>query len=295
MHKHTPRAAAALAALAFATLTGCAGDGTSTTQPDDNGSAVAVTDPNQEQSTATSDTTVDEPADQSRAMDDAELAVPEVSLAVVSDPAGGITISVATAGFEVAPRAVSTDAVPGQGHYLLYIDGEKVLRFYNDDIYFGGVVPGEVTVGVVLAGNDHRPLTHDGEPVAAELQFTVPEHDHSTHSHEEMGPVTFGGPAPMLDLEVVADPTEGFNAFLTVDGLVLSADNASGDPVDGEGHLHIYVNGAKLGRLYGPATHIPVLPAGEVEVRVAAYSNDHRPYVVDGVPVEATVTVSVPS
>ena len=65
--------------------------------------------------------------------------------------------------------------------------------------------------------------------------------------------------------------------------------------VDGEGHLHIYANGQKLGRLYGTATHIPALPEGDVEITVGAFSNDHSPYVIDGEPVEASTTITVAS
>jgi hypothetical protein len=219
--------------------------------------------------------------------------VPEVSLAVSADPAGGINLSVRAPGFEVAPRSASTDPVAGQGHYHLYLDGEKVLRFYNDDIYFGGVVAGEVNVRVELSANDHSTYTHNGEPLAAEMLFVVPEHDHVDHAHGEMGSVAFAGPAPTLGIEVVLDPKSGFNAFITVDGMVLSAEHASGEPVDGEGHLHLYVDGVKLGRLYGTATHIPALPDGEVDVSIAAYSNDHRPYEVDGVAVVASTRVVV--
>jgi len=73
---------------------------------------------------------------------------------------------------------------------------------------------------------------------------------------------------------------------------VLSGRNASGAHVPGEGHLHISVNGQKIGRLYGTATHIPALPDGEVEIRVAAYTNDHMMYVDgDGEPIDAVTTV----
>ena len=87
----------------------------------------------------------------------------------------------------------------------------------------------------------------------------------------------------------------GYNAFITVDGLVLSAENVNGDHVAGEGHLHIYVNGQKLGRLYGTATHIPVLPDGEVEITVGAFANDHRQYVLGGDAIEATTSITVAS
>lgn len=220
---------------------------------------------------------------------------PTIAVEVDADPAGGINIHVTTTGFDVVPEAASTDHIDGEGHFHLWIDGEKVLRFYNESVYFAGVTEGEVEVMVELSANDHRQYVVDGEPIVAMTTFTVPPHDHGAHSHGAADSITWEGKAPALAVEVVEDPKSGFNAFVTVDGLTLSADNVGGPNVDGEGHLHIYANGQKLGRLYGTATHIPALPEGDVEITVGAFSNDHSPYVIDGEPVEASTTITVAS
>lgn len=220
---------------------------------------------------------------------------PTIAVEVDADPAGGINIHVTTTGFDVVPEAASTDHIDGEGHFHLWIDGEKVLRFYNESVYFAGVTEGEVEVMVELSANDHRQYVVDGEPIVAMTTFTVPPHDHGAHSHGATDSIAWEGEAPALAVEVVEDPKSGFNAFVTVDGLTLSADNVGGPNVDGEGHLHIYANGQKLGRLYGTATHIPALPEGDVEITVGAFSNDHSPYVIDGEPVEASTTITVAS
>lgn len=220
---------------------------------------------------------------------------PTIAVEVDADPAGGINIHVTTTGFDVVPEAASTDHIDGEGHFHLWIDGEKVLRFYNESVYFAGVTEGEVEVMVELSANDHRQYVVDGEPIVAMTTFTVPPHDHGAHSHGAADSIAWEGEAPELTVEVVEDPKSGFNAFITVDGLTLSADNVGGPNVDGEGHLHIYANGQKLGRLYGTATHIPALPEGDVEITVGAFSNDHSPYVIDGEPVEASTTITVAS
>jgi len=302
MRTHALRAALAfaLSALSLVVLTGCSSDhppgadesdrvDESDRAPRDTQNTSAPEDLGDDQSLH------DLPADEHDTVAYDGPTVPDVTLSVSADPAGGINVSVDAPGFDVSPRAASTPPVPGQGHYSLYIDGEKLMRFYNDDIYVGGVVPGDITVRVELSANDHRAYTHDGEILAAEVSVTVPEHQHRDHSHEELGPIDFVGGSPTLSLEVIPDPTSGFNVVVALDTMVLSAEHASGAAVDGEGHLHLYVNGTKVGRLYGTATHLPVLPNGEVEVRVAAYSNDHRPYVVNGVPVAAAVIVEVGS
>ena len=62
----------------------------------------------------------------------------------------------------------------------------------------------------------------------------------------------------------------------------------------GAGHAHIYVDGAKLGRVFGSEYHIPNLAPGEHEIRVSLNTNDHSELVYDGAKVESTVTVTVP-
>jgi len=221
--------------------------------------------------------------------------IPTLGVRVEPDPAGGINITVDTTNFVVAPEAASTTHVEGEGHFHLYVDGTKVQRFYNEAIYFAGVTEGEVTVMVELSANDHRTYAVDGEAIVAMATVDVPSHDHGAHSHGDAGQVAWAGDAPQMAIEVVEDPKSGYNALITVDGMTLSAANVNGDNVDGEGHLHLYVNGQKVGRLYGDATHIPVLPVGEVEITVGAFANDHSAYVIDGEPIEASTSIMVAS
>ena len=221
--------------------------------------------------------------------------IPTLGVSVEPDPAGGINITVDTTNFVVAPEAASTTHVEGEGHFHLYVDGTKVQRFYNEAIYFAGVTEGEVTVMVELSANDHRTYAVDGEPIVAMVTVDVPPHDHGAHSHGDAGQVAWAGDAPQMAIEVVKDPKSGYNALITVDGMTLSAENINGDHVDGEGHLCLYVNGQKVGRLYGDATHIPVLLVGEVEITVGAFSNGHRAYVIDGEPIEASTSVMIAS
>lgn len=225
---------------------------------------------------------------------DAAIA-PTVALDVGADPAGGINVHVSTTGYTIAPEAASTEHVEGEGHFHLSIDGEKVLRFYNESVYYAGVTEGDVDVMVELSANDHRAYAVDGEPIVAMATFTVPAHDHGDHDHGETETLEWEGEAPELAVEVVEDPKSGYNAFITLSGMTLSPENVNGDHVAGEGHLHIYVDGQKLGRLYGTATHIPVLPDGEVEITVGAFANDHQQYVFGGDPIEATTTITVAS
>jgi len=218
---------------------------------------------------------------------------PEVAIEVIADPAGGVNIHVTTENFAANGEAASSDHVDGEGHFHLYIDGEKVLRFYNDWIYYAGVVEGDVEIGVGLSANDHRSYAVDGVEIRDDVDFAVPEHTHSAHSHDDPTPVDFVGDAPTVDVTVVEDGVAGWNVFVALEGMTLSPDNVSTDHVDGEGHLHIYADGQKLGRLYGMATHLSALPEGEIEISVVAYTNDHDPYLADGQAISAAATITV--
>lgn len=223
--------------------------------------------------------------------------VPVVGIEVRADSEDGVNIGVSAAGFEVRPDQAGGDHVQGQGHYRLVIDGEENRRFYNEWIHVPGVGAGEAEFAVELVRNDGAAYTVDGEPLRAWVPFDVPEHSHSDHdhSHGDADPVEATGAAMALGIRVTEHPDSGYDVIVDVEGLVLDGRSAGARHVDGTGHLHLYADGQKIDRLYGPAARLPVLPEGEVELSVAAFTNDHRPYVVDGVPVEASTTITVAS
>ncbi|MEC8244889.1 MAG: hypothetical protein VX047_00480, partial [Pseudomonadota bacterium] len=59
------------------------------------------------------------------------------------------------------------------------------------------------------------------------------------------------------------------------------------------GHAHVYVNGMKLGRVYGDWYHIGSLPLGRNEVSVSLYANDHSGLSAGGSKITSTRTVIV--
>jgi len=65
--------------------------------------------------------------------------------------------------------------------------------------------------------------------------------------------------------------------------------------VDGEGHAHVYVDGEKVGRAYGEWFHLKGVAPGDREIRVTLQTNGHSEYAVDGQPVQAVTTLSVPA
>ncbi|MGR3761983.1 hypothetical protein ACUXV3_17945 [Roseobacteraceae bacterium NS-SX3] len=119
--------------------------------------------------------------------------------------------------------------------------------------------------------------------IAAENFRYAPERASLEHAH--------GPGAPSVALKAVKDPAAGWNLHIAAENFRYAPERASLEHVPGEGHAHVYVNGEKLGRVYGPWLHLGSLPEGEVELKVSLNSNDHRPLAVDGALVEARTVI----
>lgn len=128
--------------------------------------------------------------------------------------------------------------------------------------------------GVTLDGHDH------GDPA---------QHAAAEHQHGAALDIAAGTTALAIDLQ--PDPAGGWTLHIEPTGFHFAPEHASGPPVPGEGHAHVYANGEKIARAYGPWLHIASLPPGTVAITVSLNTNDHRPITVDGKPLEASVTV----
>ena len=84
-----------------------------------------------------------------------------------------------------------------------------------------------------------------------------------------------GEPAPKLALSVDRSG-DGWQVTIDAPGFTFSQDQADGEHQPGMGHGHLYLNGLKLGRLYGNEARIGALPEGSHTVRVTLNTNDHR-------------------
>lgn len=97
--------------------------------------------------------------------------------------------------------------------------------------------------------------------------------------------------APALSIGVEKDPMEGWNLTLATENFTFTPESAGGAAVPNTGHAHLYLDGVKVARLYGPHFHIPDLPPGLHEIAVSLSSNDHAYYVVEGARIEARTVI----
>ena len=114
------------------------------------------------------------------------------------------------------------------------------------------------------------------------------DHDHATLLEVDYEPV------PTIELKTHLDPASGVNLEVITTGFTLAPERASTDPVDGEGHFHIYVDGVKLRRLYAHWAHVDLKEPGDYEIRVEMSANNHATLAVNGVKLDAATVVTIP-
>lgn len=173
----------------------------------------------------------------------------------------------------------------------LYIDGVKISRIYGGWHHIGVLEPGEHDVRVELSSNNHSTLVVGGDPVDATATIVASEAGGYEGDHELMQSAV--EPYPSLNLEIIDDPAGGWSLRATPANFRLAPEHVSGEHVDGEGHMYLYINGVRAARLYAVWNQLPPLPAGTHEISVGLSTNDYRAVVIDGWPVVATMTLEV--
>ena len=169
--------------------------------------------------------------------------------------------------------------------------GEIHLHGYNLTAPVAPGSPGELTFQAATAGafgiNFHAfaPLESDDN---AKSDDNGGGSDAMSHGPMESAiPVSVG-------IVAVAEADGGVTVAISTENWQWTPENVNGANVDGAGHAHIYADGVKINRVYGPYYHIKGLPPGEHEISVTLNANDHSGLLVDGQPVEAVTTITVP-
>ncbi|MBV1866042.1 MAG: hypothetical protein KUG74_16625 [Rhodobacteraceae bacterium] len=146
---------------------------------------------------------------------------------------------------------------------------QRSLSLLIIGLFFGGGLGFLLAAanGVTLDSHDH---SHD----VAETEIN--HDDHGDH-HDTAVSVAADENAPTLAIALHKDPMAGWNLEVKTTNFLFAPEHASMANADGEGHAHVYINGQKLGRLYGGWMHIGTLPKGEVDVTVSLNANDHSP------------------
>lgn len=145
-----------------------------------------------------------------------------------------------------------------------------------------------------IAPEAPQPTASHSDELAIEGTDDERDHGHEhDHDHDALMEVDYE-PAPTIELRTHLDPSSGVNLEVVTTGFTLAPERASTDPVDGEGHFHIYVDGVKLRRLYAHWAHVDLKVPGDYEIRVEMSANNHAALAVNGVKLDATAIVTIP-
>ncbi len=128
----------------------------------------------------------------------------------------------------------------------------------------------------------------------------VAEHGHgddasASGQHAAMAHEALESEVPIsVSIMTEVDDRGGVDVQVMTEGWLWTPDNVDGDHIPGEGHAHIYVDGVKIDRVYGPNYYLEALEPGERQIRLTLNANSHEELTYNGKSVEAVAVVAVP-
>ena len=207
--------------------------------------------------------------------DDTGTPTGDLSIEITS-PADGATVEVTTTltftveGITLDPDNIGGANVEGDGHVHVYVDGEYYTAVGTTSAEVSGLLPGDHTLEVRLAENDHSELG-----VSDSVSVSVADE---------------GTPLVAITSPNYGDAFDDSAVFLefTVLNFELSS-GVGGAPADGEGHYHISVDGSYFDYGYDSAgAWATRLTEGDHILGVELVNNDHSslsPSIMDAVSV----------
>jgi copper(I)-binding protein len=219
--------------------------------------------------------------------------VPKITLSgAVLQPMGpghALTLTIDNPGWSERLIEVSTDdtgpAMLTSGAPVLGIPAESTPSFAMDGVHAMVMGLGDMEDGRLVPVR--LAFERGGEITTRARVSTAMMMDHSAPFD-----VPADEPAPKLRVTVTPHGS-GWNVLAEVQDFTFSKSAVDGPHQPGIGHAHLYLNGLKLQRMYGPEARIGALPPGAYEVRVTINTNDHLVYSVDGLPVTAAAEITV--
>ena len=171
--------------------------------------------------------------------------------------------------------------MPGAIHLHGYDIEQEVVPGEVADFAFTADATGRFRIAFHKAGSGDGPGHGHGESA-----------DGDGHGSMSQDPIESEVPVS-VEISATVEPGGGVHVFITTENWRWAPEDVDSDHVPGSGHAHIYLDGEKIGRVYGPTYLLTGLSPGRREVRVTLNANSHNELLVDGEPVEDTVTVTV--
>lgn len=143
------------------------------------------------------------------------------------------------------------------------------------------------SVGGYFIGNTTK--TAETASMQKSIYELIPD---TGHDHGEIE-VADNADVPSVEIEVTKDETSGYNIKLALENYKFTPNKVGSDPIDNEGHAHLYINGKKVMRVYSTSFYLPdyLLAEGENDITVTLNANDHSDWTVNGEHISASQLV----
>ena len=184
----------------------------------------------------------------------------------------------------LAQGVQSTIPIPAQSAASLSLDGAFVrLSNMSEHVEEGQLIPISLTFEVAGTLSTRAVVVAPTDPHAEHYQKTL------------MDPpeVAEGSGAPGVSIDVAQQPDGTTKVTLVTSRFTFDPDMPEPVHVPGHGHAHLYLDGFKVARMHEAATTIGVLLPGTYTLTAALNSNDHRAYMDESGPVQASATFTV--
>ena len=179
-------------------------------------------------------------------------------------------------------------------------DAPGALHLHGYDLE-GGVLAGEVSdfVFVADATGRFRVAFHEamGESESAHGHGATKEaggsQGHGEAENHDPDAVEAGAPVAVA-ITATAGVRGEVDVQIKTDNWRWAPEAVDQDHEPGVGHAHVYVDGVKISRVFGPEYHLENLDPGMREIRVTLNANNHSELMIDGEVVDATAMVAIP-
>lgn len=146
-------------------------------------------------------------------------------------------------------------------------------------------------IGLVVGRASFTPRPHFAPPATHPMEKAqAPSTDSHAHAERAVDPTL---PVPSLTAKLHPDTMGGYGLQIAVTNFTISPEQAGQVSKPNEGHMHVYVNGKKVARMYGEWLYLSadLFTQESNQVDVTLNANDHADWMHEGKHIGATLSV----